>query len=733
MSDTSTDTSSSGNDSPLPYSMVGAAPDSCPLPPVISKFTGTVAGSPPASGSLQVPKGSSIVLSWTITGGGELTGLEMDGANQSLATKLTTLTVSPTADTTYTLHATSAAGTGSATLLVALHDPTQVVSQHAGVAESTASGPIAVQANGDIYLDPPVRLLRQWDSGRWGYKQMAGKKCSPVPEGLQWVGSGCGPTSAAMVMRWFAEDCRAGQVPFPTKKGSTIASDWYPPRLGDCFWPDADPHGKIALLASGPIDNGTLFAACAHYLKSGGNVDASGAVKGAAYQVTSKPSDGWMAEIARLLLFGPVIIGMGDPAPVGHFAVAQGIVGGALLVVDPGKVLYQAARGGKTASASGSGGGAVLINDWKNVAGYVDGAMKGGSAATRAAPGSQWPKGKPPDGENDDGCSCALSGAALNRLMAGLHSVTSFTYKEGAALGGSPQAQPQAVPYTPPPPAPSVVGPDAQPMTGALLSFFTYTGELGESSAPVAHTYNAYRQGADKTPWFIKGRLMIDIDGAPNCYHLTRTDVLPMSKYATDMETWPGPLDSLANGGHPGNWFGFLTDNQEVTGNPVLQKDGDPFPGFCISTTSLADKNKRVNDPTRYADARKIPYIAFPKQIWNEGKTGARFHRVAAGSTGNLGDYVTIINLKDNTSVAQAIIADIGDKPHFGEVSPATAKQLHDFSGETDAKMLYIIYPKSGVGQGTIPDAQTILDTGARLFAGFGGMDEVKRVLALME
>ena len=32
-----------------------------------------------------------------------------------------------------------------------------------------------------------------------------------------------------------------------------------------------------------------------------------------------------------------------------------------------------------------------------------------------------------------------------------------------------------------------------------------------------------------------------------------------------------GTLDVLANAGHPGNWFGVVTDNGKATGTPIVQ------------------------------------------------------------------------------------------------------------------------------------------------------------------
>jgi hypothetical protein len=101
----------------------------------------------------------------------------------------------------------------------------------------------------DIYLDPPVRLLAQYD-GRWAQKRIGGPKTGRM---LDWRANGCNASTAAMILRWFAEDCTAGSVPFPTKPDSAIDPSWYPLRMAEAFWPEADPPGKVELTPEGRI------------------------------------------------------------------------------------------------------------------------------------------------------------------------------------------------------------------------------------------------------------------------------------------------------------------------------------------------------------------------------------------------------------------------------------------------------------------------------------------------
>lgn len=273
----------------------------------------------------------------------------------------------------------------------------------------------------------------------------------------------------------------------------------------------------------------------------------------------------------------------------------------------------------------------------------------------------------------------------------------------------------------------------AAPASGDLETFFKFQGTIGESNAAKDHTYIAYRVPGKPQAWFMMGRLMIDVDGAPNCYDPKDANV-NTNYLKVDLANWKGSLDWTKNGGHPGNWFGVVTDNQQNTGTPIIQGPNDPFPGFYVASTSLVDKTKKASDPKRYVDARFIPYLAFPGQVWRQ--SGPRYTAVTPGHSGNLGDFLTVINPKadDAHRYAHAVFADMGggDDPHFGEGSPALGQKINA-SGVVNADLLYILYPGSGAGQGVIPTADQVHDKGEALFQAWGGLDEAMRVMKLMK
>lgn len=282
-----------------------------------------------------------------------------------------------------------------------------------------------------------------------------------------------------------------------------------------------------------------------------------------------------------------------------------------------------------------------------------------------------------------------------------------------------------------PGPAPLFVRKKVAPVAGGdLQKFFSFSGNVGEGSRKRDYTYVSWKVPGKPNAWLIKGRLLMDTDGAPNCYH--PQDLNVRTDYQNyDLMAHKGALDWKANGGHPGNWFGVVTDTGEVTGTPLVQGNSDPFPGFYVSSSSLVDKSKKRGDPTRYVDARKVPYLAWPQQIWLE--KGPRFTRVSQGATGRIGDLMTAYNPK-NGKVGHLILADMGgyDDPHFGEGSPALGK-LIDAYGHQEPDILYIVYPHSGADQGTIPSPEDIQQKGQKLFEEWGGVAEVQRVLPMMD
>jgi hypothetical protein len=189
----------------------------------------------------------------------------------------------------------------------------------------------------------------------------------------------------------------------------------------------------------------------------------------------------------------------------------------------------------------------------------------------------------------------------------------------------------------------------------------------------------------------------VDADGAPRAYH-------PNNQRG---------LDSIDHAGHPGNWWALATDTGETNGRPLIQRKGDPAPGYYISMTALYDSaNPNERDPRRYVDAAKIPYVVLPPVGLKHAK---------------LGDFATVMNLR-NRKIAEAIVADESAPDlKMGEGSIALANQLGIDSnpryGGIDRGVAYVIYPGSGNGNPRL--LKEIIANSQDRFQAWGGLEKL--------
>lgn len=202
-----------------------------------------------------------------------------------------------------------------------------------------------------------------------------------------------------------------------------------------------------------------------------------------------------------------------------------------------------------------------------------------------------------------------------------------------------------------------------------------------------------------RSGFLFRSKMAIDADGAPNAYHPSNSRLA---------------LDYLGNAGQPGSWFGVVTDSGSSDGTPVVQGADDPFPGFCVSPTSLHDKSKARTDPKRYVDSTQVPYIALPRELKDHGL--------------QLGDLALVVHCKTGALCA-AVFADIGPRGKLGEGSVALAQALgvpsSPKNGGTDrAEILYLAFPGSSLGWPVPLDRMAQRATA--LFEAWGGLDQLR-------
>ena len=191
------------------------------------------------------------------------------------------------------------------------------------------------------------------------------------------------------------------------------------------------------------------------------------------------------------------------------------------------------------------------------------------------------------------------------------------------------------------------------------------------------------------TAFFYESGMTIDADGAPNAYHPDNLG-----------------LDDLKNAGGPGNWPGLAKD---ANGDPLIQGPDDPFPGYYVSMTALADRSRPASDPLRYVDASKIPFIVLPGTM-------------ARGLGARLGDFAVVFNQRNGKS-SYAIFGDVGPSDRIGEGSIALAENLDIRSdarnGGARRGIVYLVFP--GSGNGKPRTIEEISAEGEKLLAAWEG------------
>jgi hypothetical protein len=189
---------------------------------------------------------------------------------------------------------------------------------------------------------------------------------------------------------------------------------------------------------------------------------------------------------------------------------------------------------------------------------------------------------------------------------------------------------------------------------------------------------------------FFSAGMQIDADGAPNAYGPNNTG-----------------LDYTANAKNGDRWVGVATDS---SGRPVVQRSGH-YRGLYVSQTTLRKEGASVTSPRTYVNASKIPFIALPPEFTQQFGV-------------SLGDFAVVVN-SANGKRAYAIYADVGPNGKIGEGSIALARTLgidaKPRRGGVSSGISYLVFPKSGLGQGRLRTVGEINASASRLFKQWGG------------
>lgn len=250
---------------------------------------------------------------------------------------------------------------------------------------------------------------------------------------------------------------------------------------------------------------------------------------------------------------------------------------------------------------------------------------------------------------------------------------------------------------------------------------------LAHAALAVDCTYLAWSQyGSTKllrradagTYAFRVDRVGVDADGAPNAYH--PDDVGLNCAHGTGFKG----LDCPANAGYPSAtwWPSVLVADPADTKHAYVQPPSSDFAGFFVAQTSLRDEasHKADTDPTKYVDARTVPYLVFP----------GKFHSMKG--TGGLGDVGYAFDLS-NGKRSPFVVAEVGPPSDpLGEVSIALAEALggtepnpRNGAGVPPVPIVYVVFPRSRLSPAWPLTADQIRSRADELLAQAGGAEGV--------
>jgi hypothetical protein len=132
---------------------------------------------------------------------------------------------------------------------------------------------------------------------------------------------------------------------------------------------------------------------------------------------------------------------------------------------------------------------------------------------------------------------------------------------------------------------------------------------------------------------------------------------------------------------------------------PIDETDDHDDSLLGFSTTALFEKTRKMSDPARYAESSEVPFLTL------SSRKSFRFTGIG------LGDWATVVHPRSGR-YRHAIIGDIRDMPGV-DPSSYVSKSLGLTSRESP---VYLLYPGTGAGQGSIPSNALIEARGDMLF-----------------
>jgi hypothetical protein len=228
-------------------------------------------------------------------------------------------------------------------------------------------------------------------------------------------------------------------------------------------------------------------------------------------------------------------------------------------------------------------------------------------------------------------------------------------------------------------------------------------------------------------------QMQVNTDGAPNSYHPDNKGITHICNGLSVGENcrWKprclGDFNQARSEGFRGTtkicFFAMVTDK---LGIPLVQKKGDPNPGYYISTTALQQPGINPQTPQAQLDSNQVPFIVIPGPWQSE-----QYQNI------QIGDFALVYR-KSNKSWVPAIVGDLGPRKKLGEGSVYLHQQLGNnpfvmrpdghlraYRGIKAKDAVYFIFPGSRRTEVLIT-SDLIKTEGAKLLKKFGGEKKIK-------
>lgn len=273
----------------------------------------------------------------------------------------------------------------------------------------------------------------------------------------------------------------------------------------------------------------------------------------------------------------------------------------------------------------------------------------------------------------------------------------------------------------------------------ALLLGFSATTALAQCPLTPESTFAHAEIGAVKifrdastNAVAFASQMQVNTDGAPDAYH---PDDIGITHICNGVSVGPGCTwkanclpefrRARAEGFRGPTKVCFFAMATGADGVPLIQGEGDPKPGYFVSTTALQQPGQRARTPAAQLDSNTVPFAVIPGNWQSSGRPGPK-----------LGDF-GVAYRRSTGQLAYFVIGDTGPRNKLGEGSIALHQALGNDpfvmryglrrarQGIGGRDVVYLLFPGSAQ-PGEHLDSASIERQTQPLFDRFGGIERLR-------